>query len=402
MMTMAWTIDIRTMLLVGAFLTALFAGMLLLVSRAQPIQSQSSIRWWVIGALFYGAGFALTGFRGLIWIGWSAVSANLFLAVGFAAFALALRRFFGLPEQPRQLLALVACGFLSSCWWAFFQPSEEWRHASTSLVFACLIGLAVRALYRGGHRLTMAQHLTASFLLVGMLVMVVRLVALVGFGVKVPSIFEVTPLQVTIYGFGALLPVVATFGFLLMCHERGQSELREVARVDYLTGIYNRRAIEELSHRLLATAQRKGAPLSVMIADLDHFKRINTALGHLQGDRALIETVQAIRRHLRNGDLMGRLGGEEFVVVLPGDDLAEAAAAAERVRAAIAALALSFNDKPWPLTVSIGVATLLPNDQGFFDLLRRADDALYAAKHGGRNRVSAEGHRPRKVAPAVG
>jgi len=399
---MAWVIDIRTVLLVGAVLTALFAGMLLVVSRAQPIQSQSSIRWWVVGALAYAAGFALTGFRGLIWIGWSAVLANLFLASGFAAFTLALRRFFGLAERPRQLLALVACGLVASLWWAFAQYNEEWRHAATSLVFASLIWLALRTLYRGGNRLTMAQHLTAGYLVLGLVMMLVRVVALLGFGVKVPSIFEVTAIQVTVYGFGALLPVMATFGFLLMCHERGQSELREVARVDYLTGIYNRRAIEELAHRLLTMAQRKTMPLSVMIADLDHFKRINTELGHLQGDRALVETVQAIRRCLRNSDLMGRLGGEEFVVVMPGDNLIEAAVAAERVRAAIAALSLTFDGKPWPLTVSVGVATLMPDDQGFFDLLRRADDALYSAKHSGRNRVSAEGHRPRKTAPVVG
>ncbi|MBP8080766.1 MAG: GGDEF domain-containing protein, partial [Arenimonas sp.] len=196
---------------------------------------------------------------------------------------------------------------------------------------------------------------------------------------------------------GALvvLPLLATVGFLLMCTERGQEELERTARLDFLTGIFNRRAIEDLASRAISAARRHGTPLAIMILDLDHFKRINDAHGHEVGDRALIETVLRMREAMRAEDLVGRLGGEEFVVVMPDMALASAYAAAERLRR-------NFSDRPMfissgserleiMLTVSIGVAALEPGDQLFSHLLRRADQAMYAAKAGGRNLVMLDG-----------
>jgi two-component system cell cycle response regulator len=132
-------------------------------------------------------------------------------------------------------------------------------------------------------------------------------------------------------------------------------------------------------------------PLAIMILDLDHFKRINDAHGHEVGDRALLETVLRMREAMRAEDLVGRLGGEEFVVVMPDMDLASAYAAAERLRH-------NFSDRPMSITsggerieitvtVSIGVTVLEAGDQLFSHLLRRADQAMYAAKAGGRNLV---------------
>ncbi len=189
--------------------------------------------------------------------------------------------------------------------------------------------------------------------------------------------------------------MLATVGFLLMCTERGQEELERTARLDFLTGIFNRRAIEDLASRAISAARRHGMPLAIMILDLDHFKRINDAHGHEVGDHALLETVRRMREAMRAEDLVGRLGGEEFVAVMPEMDLAGAFAAAERLRR-------SFSDRPMfinsgserleiVVTVSIGITVLEQGDQLFSHLLRRADQAMYAAKAGGRNLVVLDG-----------
>src|SRR5690606_18739969 len=114
--------------------------------------------------------------------------------------------------------------------------------------------------------------------------------------------------QLLTYALGSVLPVVATVGFLLLCTERSQSELERAARMDYLTDVYNRRAIEELGTRAIAGARRHGMPLAVQVVDIDHFKRINDDLGHAAGDQALVHAVARIRECLRAEDLLGRLG----------------------------------------------------------------------------------------------
>ena len=188
-----------------------------------------------------------------------------------------------------------------------------------------------------------------------------------------------------------LLPVLSSVSFLLMCTERAQQQLEHTARVDYLTGIYNRRAIEELATRVISAARRHEFALSLMIVDVDHFKRVNDQHGHACGDRALIESVARMHEILRSEDLLGRLGGEEFVVVMPRIGLDQALQAAERLRERFADRLMRLHDGDkdieLQLTLSVGVVTLQPDDSQFSHLLRRADRAMYAAKAAGRNRV---------------
>jgi len=204
---------------------------------------------------------------------------------------------------------------------------------------------------------------------------------------SVQSVFAVTPMQIVAYGLGSLLPVVSTVGFLLMCTERSHQDLASAARLDYLTGICNRRAIDDLASRAIAAARRHGMPMAMMIIDVDHFKRINDEFGHEAGDQALIETVRRIRDSLRAEDLVGRLGGEEFVAVMPNTDGQSALAAAERTRHAFAHAPMQISGGSIAVTVSVGVAVLMAEDVQFSHLLRRADRAMYAAKAAGRNRV---------------
>jgi two-component system cell cycle response regulator len=160
------------------------------------------------------------------------------------------------------------------------------------------------------------------------------------------------------------------------------ARLEAMLREDALTGLSNRRAILTQLGGMVSGARRHGHPLSVAVCDLDHFKLINDTHGHKTGDQVLVAGAHAMATHLRAEDQLGRLGGEEFLVLLPDTGAAAATRVAERMRAEVAAA-----PTPVPVTVSIGVATW--DGEAPEELLQRADEALYAAKHAGRDRVMA-------------
>lgn len=166
-------------------------------------------------------------------------------------------------------------------------------------------------------------------------------------------------------------------------------ELRQRATVDVLTGALSRRAFKDEGRRSTALAVRHNQALACLGLDLDHFKSINDRFGHAAGDRVLTEAIRACVALLRQSDLIGRLGGEEFAVLLPLTDRASAIEVAEKLRQAIAALVFDFDGQPVQVTASFGVAVLDSTTPDIDSLLERADSALYGAKQQGRNRVVA-------------
>jgi diguanylate cyclase (GGDEF)-like protein len=165
------------------------------------------------------------------------------------------------------------------------------------------------------------------------------------------------------------------------------AELDRISRIDGLTGVYNRRHLEEHLRHHANDPDVRRTKLSVVVLDIDHFKRVNDTAGHAGGDAVLREFAQRLRAELRLSDVAGRWGGEEFLVILPGADLAAAGATAERIRVSVAARPVVTAGLSVPITVSAGCACGPASDPE--DLIRRADDALYRAKDEGRNRVVA-------------
>jgi diguanylate cyclase (GGDEF)-like protein len=163
--------------------------------------------------------------------------------------------------------------------------------------------------------------------------------------------------------------------------------IEHTAETDPLTGVPNRRQVLDLGQRLMNRCYQDGQPYAMLLLDLDRFKQINDRFGHMVGDAALCAVSQTLRRFLRPTDHMGRYGGEEFAVILPGADAAEAAAVAERLRAAVAALAPDWAPGAEALTMSGGIAIATTERADFSQLLVRADQALYRAKNAGRNRI---------------
>lgn len=170
---------------------------------------------------------------------------------------------------------------------------------------------------------------------------------------------------------------------------RRQMETAELlARTDVLTGLANRRAFDEAAQLEIQRAQRYTTPLALVLADLDHFKAVNDKHGHDVGDRVLQHFARILTESVRNVDLVGRWGGEEFVILMPGTDLEAAVLVAERMRMA-AADASRSEGVDCGYTASFGVAAFRPETPTLVSLLGRADAALYEAKNKGRNRVEA-------------
>lgn len=214
------------------------------------------------------------------------------------------------------------------------------------------------------------------------------------------TVFAPGPTQTMIFLGAYLLLIVNGFGFLLLCKQQDERQLHTLATTDSLTGLVNRYAFMQEAERAHSLALRSGQPLTLLMIDIDHFKQLNDRHGHAAGDRALCAFAQAAGRSLRRHDLMGRLGGEEFAVLMPGTAVADAMDAAERLRLAVAAMPVEVAHGRHALTVSIGVAQLL-DDEAVGAALVRADRALYLAKRHGRDRVEAYAADAPHTAPSA-
>jgi len=185
-----------------------------------------------------------------------------------------------------------------------------------------------------------------------------------------------------------LLAVAMLAPVLLVQRTLTHAQLRAAARLDAKTGLLNALAWQDEAEREIVRARRDDRQVAVLIADIDHFKHVNDTHGHLNGDVALRATVAALLGQLRPYDQLGRFGGEEFTVVLPGAGPTEAADVAERLRRAVAARPVVLAGHDVYLSVSVGVAVLGDHGTDLTDLLAAADHALFTAKDTGRNRVA--------------
>ncbi|XVV10221.1 GGDEF domain-containing protein [Actinoplanes sp. CA-131856] len=199
----------------------------------------------------------------------------------------------------------------------------------------------------------------------------------------------------TLVGTGALLVWIRILAEDMMAARaqdlaEANARLEELTRIDPLTGLANRRRLDETLDDVWRWAASHREPISVVMVDVDHFKLYNDTYGHPAGDACLRDIAAQLAKNTRGNDIVARYGGEEFFVVLPGTHLDTACQVAERVRAGVACLQQQHASSPSGfVTVSLGVACMVPADgDQVGHLLQRADHQLYEAKHGGRNQVS--------------
>jgi diguanylate cyclase (GGDEF)-like protein len=377
--------DVRTSIMLAAGLTLVIGASLRYVLRDYPPALGPAVRLWTLGTLLQPTAWVLYALRDQLPDTLTMVVSNALLSFAFAKMVQAVRVFAARPVGWQRLYAPVIAIAALEILFTFVAPSMRWRTATVSLAFSLQLFDALGALLDWGQSRRSHLLTAASFALFA----AVLAARAVFEGVQpdvLPHAFAPTPMQSTAFSLATMFPTVATLGFVLMCSDRLHQELERQATLDALTGIANRRTLELQAERAIAAAHRHRRELAAILIDADHFKRINDVYGHAAGDDALQQIAATLQHALRGEDLFGRLGGEEFVAILPETGEAAACASAERLRVAIEQLQFVAQLRPTPLRISLGVATLEAGDD-VTTLLRRADQALYAAKNKGRNCV---------------
>jgi len=385
-------IDIRTFMLVLAIGNIGFA--LLVAGYARGPTPHAAMPVWAWAKLVQGGAHLLAFLRPeWPWVG-VLVAANTALIAGAALELAAYCVFLGLPRWKAKLLPATGLALLLMHGARLAQlPAFQLMAVMSSII--CLVSLAMAwLLLRPGKDKSLLQRLIGWNDVVFCVAMGAR--ALLSFTDRQHHVFSSGTLQTITLFAGYLLMIVNGFGFLLLCKEKDDARMVQLATVDNLTGLINRHAFFDRTESARALAARQHSPISLMMIDIDHFKRINDCFGHAAGDEALCLFARTTESVLREQDIMGRLGGEEFALVLPDTDLEGAILAAERLRLTVAATTLQTTAAPYAMTISVGVVVIDPNEH-INAALARADHALYAAKTGGRNRVSAGQGRLRVV-----
>ncbi|GAB2592363.1 GGDEF domain-containing protein [Dyella jejuensis] len=313
---------------------------------------------------------------------------NTFNLTAQALTIVALRMVLGRQRRWREAVLLGIAGWLGVTYLSTVDPNYLLRVLWGSIILVCNASLNIAALWGGCRkRETRAQCVLIWAYMLAIALLAWRNISLWTLPTPLQGIGSPSPINVIYVFLLGMQPLLASVGFLLLYNEILQRELYNLARIDPLTGVTNRLGLLEASETLLARARSKRESIGVLLIDADHFKSINDRFGHDHGDQVLLELVANIRRMLRTGDLVGRVGGEEFLVLSPSVQEADLLALAERIRAAIEGSSFPVAGETYALTVSIGAAIADASEPDMMAARRRADTALYEAKRAGRNCV---------------
>ena len=289
-------------------------------------------------------------------------------------------------------MALVAVSFF------FLREAHGQRLVLGQIIFAGQCSLVLFALLQKRREaIGRGQYFVATAFALVIAVLVMRLVGLASGDVESLALLASNRIQALTFLTSIVCLIILSLGLVVMTKERADERNRVLAMQDELTGLTNRRSILGTLEQQLAMARRNGQPLSLLMLDLDHFKRVNDSFGHLAGDAVLRQVAAGIASRLRAQDVAGRYGGEEFLVILPGTTVDGAVQLAEELRTSIAAGRIEIGDgHAITITISIGVSGGVPaTGQRVEDLIDGADRALYSAKENGRDRV--ERWRPEAI-----
>ncbi len=378
-------LDIRTLLVVSVLLLTMLGLALLLTWRVN--RGIPALRHWAVAYLLLAAGLLMAALRSPTPSPLELVANNALTGAGPAVLWLGIRSFLGQPYPWRAVAALYAAMLLGMLLFSAPWPDMAARVALGSGFCAIVTAASAADLLRAGRRSPRtAMGMTGGILAVHAAFYVGRAALALNSG-ALPPLLEPTAVQTLTFLEGPAMALAVGLGFVIMTTERLQADLRHVATYDSLTGVLNRRAFLDIAEAAFARLRRGGAPFSLLVMDIDHFKRINDSFGHQAGDAVLVAFTRSAQSALRTGDLFSRYGGEEFCALLPDTTGERAHAVAERLRAALSDLVVTHEGNMIATTVSIGIAEGNAGAESFDVIVAAADMALYRAKAEGRNRV---------------
>jgi diguanylate cyclase (GGDEF)-like protein len=388
-------IDLRTLSFVLMLVTALMASVMFVIWKTQ--KTYPGVGYWTVANLVAAGAFFLIALRGS-WPEIISVIAGSSLAVASLAIAYeGNRRFRGLDPQYWLSAGVVVVNALVLAFFTYAFPDLFARIAVVSgslfvIALACFL-LFWRAPQPQHHKLP--YRLVSLTYLAFAAVMAVRIAATYAYS-DLYEFFTPDWIQSVLFMSFIVFAIIWTFNYVILNNERLHTELRtaeaelvKLATTDYLTGLANNRAFFEFAVSEIKRSRRHRFPMTLVVFDLDLFKNINDTYGHAAGDLVLKELADLTRRIIRQSDLVARIGGEEFAMILTHADLARGRVVAENFRYALEHSEFVYEGVRIPVTASFGVAEMRPSDT-VSSLLTRADENLYQAKAEGRNRIGAD------------
>jgi len=375
--------DLRTVILMSSVMPGLMAIALFSLARSFP-QNIRGVRHWASGALVVSVSVLLLAFRGSVpdWL--SILVANCGIVFGTGLGLVGTQHLYGCRPSWRFVSLLLFIAAAGMIWLWLVHPSVAGRTVVITGVLALLYGTHGVVMLRLGRPSRMALFVGA-LLLAECAVAGARCISVALATRGLPDLFHPEWMQTFYLTAGAAFSLFVTVGLLLIAMERLRTQLERQSYCDPLTGLLNRRALALAFEEERELAKRNGGMLSMLLIDLDHFKRVNDEHGHDTGDNVLIDFAERASAAMPPSAYLTRWGGEEFAVLLPALSLQKAHELAEVIRTRIAEPGITAPGIRY--TCSIGVACLAAAEATIQQLARDADNALYHAKHLGRNRV---------------
>lgn len=381
------TLDIPTMYFVSVVTNVAMTLAVMIVALRQSIPGLKQLAWGLVA----NSGFYLVlGAHGKIPDALSIGVGNMLGALTLTLILMAVLCYRRTRMAPTLYIAPVALMLVESL---VLLHDRQWRLAIASVILCYQIALILWALRpAGGINIGRGRIIMVVALITGLLTMAYRALAL-GIGwYRVAPFQSRDTLNTLFYMMNYLGMFFLSFGFVLSTVEQAAEQNRRFALEAPLTGLANRRAVFEAMDKLIAKTVAAVQPLSLMLMDVDHFKMVNDRYGHQAGDAVLQHVATNLKRRLRNQDIIGRFGGEEFLVVLPDTAPDGAMQVADTLRRMLASQPAMVDGKELVVTISIGLFStehLMPELTSDV-IIDPADKALYRAKANGRNRVEAE------------
>ncbi len=395
-------LDPRTTILIGSITCGLMALVLTLLRRASPLPVTGLLAW-VMGAWLVFLALFFLGLRDRISDLASVTLGNAALLLAYVLWLVGTVEHFGGRVNWRNWLIILAAAVGAVTWFSFVQDSFRVRVVIVAGLCAAINAQHLFVLLRTQRAARFGQTIGVTLVgswLVGLTcVYGLRAIHAIAFPQGDSGLLTQTAIQVAYTASFTVCNLMLVLGFATMASDDVRARIEEQAIRDPLTAALNRRALSEALARELSRCRRRGHPLSVLMLDIDHFKRINDEFGHPVGDRVLVHLCRRLAALMRPHDVFARYGGEEFLIALPETDAVAAKKAAQRI---LFELAAADDSELPPITVSIGVAQWMASGESVDSLVARADCALYLAKQNGRNRieVTVEGDALNRLQPS--
>ncbi|MDZ7789583.1 MAG: GGDEF domain-containing protein [Xanthomonadales bacterium] len=384
----AYTLAVASAL-AAFFMAVTMGGIYLAGNRERAIAD------WALAGVLFSAGHVMGN---LAMAGSSIVDTSVIIALGntsilvaYGLILLGIQQHLGLRRSPMLVVALALAALAGGLFWPGMYANTGQRVMVFALVYLFLGIFSAALLWRAQSMMLANYRRAVAFVILGnaVLMLVRAIYILLGHGESTGA--GAVNVMVPAFLSSMLFYMALNVTLALMLFRRKEEHLRYMARHDALTGLLNRYSLDEYAAREVARVQRGEHELSLVVLDLDDFKQVNDKYGHAAGDQVLVQAASRIREIIREADIAFRVGGEEFLVLLPDASAEVAGQVAERLRRALVDKPFECSERTMTVSTSVGVVTFDSLVDDWERLLRRADQALYRAKANGRDRVEVAG-----------